>query len=625
MGFFHHSAFGWSLLALVIVAFYFVRLTRRRRSVSSMLLWERAFALRSPWQRWHRAVSLLVQLVVLVLLVLVLAEPYWLGTWRSARQLVLIVDNSAGMNATDAQPSRLARACRSALTLVDGLGHYETAAVLSSGGVVRVQSGFTNDAVALEKAIARIRPSDGDDCMQEAIELAARMTEGMRNPRIYVLSDACFPDAARWADEDNVVLMRTGDAADGPAENIGITRLAARRALHQFGQVEVFVEVTNFSDRPGSTRLTLTRGPEDLASDRVELPPNEVFRRVYSINSRKGGLVTAKLHHDDHLLADNQANLVLPPVVQVSIRVAGGSQSADERNPTRRLIDAIGQLPWAGVEQPQTASVGSSQTIHVFVDSVPKKLPLGPVLAIGPSGSCDLWNYSTTVYGDFVLPNNGASGSAAALLRDVALDEAIIEGLIQVEYLEQPDLVIRTATGDAILSAWDRPSGRIVLLHVPLRKTDLTLRSGFPVFVANAVRWLRDEWPPGIPDVSTSDVVARTASDAATVTEFTEPGGQRESVAEGQTRLGPLDEVGVWQLHSGDAGNGKLVVASNLVNSQESELRCPDDVPAPVLDHASTGGLLWPVFLVLAIVALTAEWLVLGCHDLPRASNPQHR
>src|SRR6202022_3281530 len=96
-----------------VIVFYILKIRLRRVPVSTILFWRQIFEQKKPrsiWQRLRHLVSLLVQLVLLFLLVGALAEPFRTGENLQTRRVVLVVDNSASMNATDIQPSRLLKA-----------------------------------------------------------------------------------------------------------------------------------------------------------------------------------------------------------------------------------------------------------------------------------------------------------------------------------------------------------------------------------------------------------------------------------------------------------------------------------------------------------------------------------
>jgi hypothetical protein len=71
--------------------------------VSTVIFWRQIFDEKKPrslWQRLRHLISLLVQLALLVLLVTALAEPFFSWEAQSAQRIILVLDNSASMNAT---------------------------------------------------------------------------------------------------------------------------------------------------------------------------------------------------------------------------------------------------------------------------------------------------------------------------------------------------------------------------------------------------------------------------------------------------------------------------------------------------------------------------------------------
>ena len=80
------------LIALPIIALYLRKLRWRRQRETTGMFWEQVFAehlARSRWLPWRRAASAAVQLCILALIVLALAEPQI----RPPRRIVLVVDN----------------------------------------------------------------------------------------------------------------------------------------------------------------------------------------------------------------------------------------------------------------------------------------------------------------------------------------------------------------------------------------------------------------------------------------------------------------------------------------------------------------------------------------------------
>src|SRR5271167_1205277 len=111
-------------LAVPIVVFYILKIRLRRVPVSTLLFWQQIFEekkRRSLWQRLRHLLSLLLQLAFLCLLVLALADPIFRWQQARARRIVVVIDNSSSMNASDVLPTRLDAAKALGMKLIDSM------------------------------------------------------------------------------------------------------------------------------------------------------------------------------------------------------------------------------------------------------------------------------------------------------------------------------------------------------------------------------------------------------------------------------------------------------------------------------------------------------------------------
>ncbi len=93
--------------------------------VPSTYLWEQVqkdIEVSNPWQRLKKNLLLLLQLLAAVLLVIALTRPYLPVAQDSVRHLVVVLDCSASMAASDVSPSRFDEARRVAGKMADQLG-----------------------------------------------------------------------------------------------------------------------------------------------------------------------------------------------------------------------------------------------------------------------------------------------------------------------------------------------------------------------------------------------------------------------------------------------------------------------------------------------------------------------
>src|SRR4030067_2792486 len=124
MSFLAPAAFGLALLLPVIIAMYLLKLGRTEQVIPSVYLWRRMvrdIEANAPWQRLRRNLLLLLQLLFLAALILALARPF---TWKpgaGGQALVLVLDVSASMAATDVAPNRMVAGKDQARQLVETL------------------------------------------------------------------------------------------------------------------------------------------------------------------------------------------------------------------------------------------------------------------------------------------------------------------------------------------------------------------------------------------------------------------------------------------------------------------------------------------------------------------------
>src|SRR5947208_3736459 len=140
------TALLWIGLAIPIVIFYILKIRLRRVPVSTTLFWRQIFDEKQPrsiWQHLRHLISLILQLAFLCLLVFALAEPFFRWEVLEARRVVLVVDNSASMNATDVSPTRLDKARQEAQRYVAGLRFRDEVAIVAAGTQLQVLCGLT--------------------------------------------------------------------------------------------------------------------------------------------------------------------------------------------------------------------------------------------------------------------------------------------------------------------------------------------------------------------------------------------------------------------------------------------------------------------------------------------------
>src|SRR4249920_3529544 len=145
-----------------VIAMYMLKLRRDQAVVPSTLLWSRLLTdveANAPWQRLRRSPLLLLQLLLVIALVLLAARPFLERPAGLARDIVLVMDTSASMGATDVAPDRLAAARAAA---IDALGDLPTGgrvSVIAADRSARIVVNDTSDLSRVRQALDELQPA----------------------------------------------------------------------------------------------------------------------------------------------------------------------------------------------------------------------------------------------------------------------------------------------------------------------------------------------------------------------------------------------------------------------------------------------------------------------------------
>lgn len=640
MNFATPAAFWWLALAAPIVVFYILKIRLRRVPVSTILFWRQIYEEKPPrsiWQHLRHLLSLLIQLFLLSLFVFSLTEPYFNWQTRQARKLVLVIDNSASMNATDIQPTRLAKAKQLSGQLITGLKFQDEMAIVAAGTQPQVVCGLTGHPRTLQNAVNSINPTDGPTRVNDGIALARRLIGSSANGQVIVISDGCFEGADQYLPKDTQT-ETPGEAASPSVQlalvgaktgNVGITRFQARRSLLDPVGYEILAEVVNSSEEAVECRLEMELNGEVLDVVPLKLNAGGEWSHTFEKTAADGGTLTAKITRDDALPIDNQAWAILPKrEIQPVTLVTEGNlflEKVFEANPLVKLT----------VQKPTVPLKTTSQSVTVIHRAVPAKLPAGNVLVIDPTGGCDLWQLGDKLQNPIVTKQDKDS----PLMAHVRLDNVLMPEAHKLTFIP-PDsfqVLVSALGGEPLFAALDRPEGKVAVLTVNLDEGDLPLRTVFPIMTSNTLSWFagnRGELRESLATGAVTDIKLSQSGIAAEVAQqpllLRDPHGQTRPLPEktDKVTIGPLDQCGVWGIiPAPPMENGKpkpgtdvtktppvLEIACNLANRAETDIR-----PAQVLiDKASNSPALrgaglrpiWYYLLVLAWILSAVEWVM---------------
>ena len=307
-------------IGLGVGVLYVLKLRRRVVAVPFSVLWERILRDKeatSLFSKLKRLLSLLLQLALLALLVLALGDPRAAASLVRGRTIVVLLDASASMQATDVAPNRFVAARDEVRKMIQGLGGADRMLVAQMDAMVTPLGPMSGDIAALEREIATVRPTDAPADFPRALRFAADVLRDAERPEIIVVSDGALGPASDSSGAVHLGDVRLSYVRVGKGgRNVGITQFSVRRYPLDKSRYEVMLELTNPGSQPEDVELQLLGDGALVDFTKLRLQPGERLPRFYPQLSGASRTLEAKIArldgtHDD-LPADDHAYALLP-------------------------------------------------------------------------------------------------------------------------------------------------------------------------------------------------------------------------------------------------------------------------------------------------------------------------
>src|SRR3954464_6930979 len=190
----------FGIAASLVVVFSILKLRRRAVAIPFSPLWQRILKDKeatSLFSKLKRLLSLFLQLALLALLAFALGDPRAAATLIKGRNLVVLVDASASMQATDVAPARdrLDSAKDEVKKVIRGLGGSDRMLVAQMDAAITPLGPMSGDTSELERALDSIKATDARADFPRALRFATDSLRGLSNPEIVVVSDGRLGDA----------------------------------------------------------------------------------------------------------------------------------------------------------------------------------------------------------------------------------------------------------------------------------------------------------------------------------------------------------------------------------------------------------------------------------------------
>jgi len=625
---------------------YFLKLKRQNRVVPSTLLWKRAvqdLQVNAPFQRLRHNILLLIQFLMLLAVLAALAGPVLSLHSMKTERYVLLIDNSASMNATDVEPSRLEYAKEQATVFVTSLAEGSFFSVkrqppqvmiITINDNAKVVCNFTSDKEQLLNAIEQIRPNDGGTNLGQGLTLAraycqtpdpeANNRSAEQAAKLFLFSDGGIRDMQNLKMAENEMVYH---AIGTSSDNVAITSMKARRSFENAEQVNVFAMLTNYGDSAVTTDLELSINSDLKAVKAITIPGRSVdsltkkekYGQIsidFDISSLEDGVIELRQPKKDSLPADDVAWAVISAPRGISVLlVTNGNRVLESALQACRQINLFKCTPQE-FSKMDTEMIGLRKPYDVVVldrhDG--QKVARGCYLVFGkaPEG----------------IGIETAGEDENQIIIDYRAKHPVLN-YVNMENLFVGKYYNMTLPRDAeILAEFDqspaiglvqRGDSTFILAGFDIMESNWPFEPGFVMFVYNSIAYLAEN--AGLvekTELNVAEPVILQGFQPDTEGLFSGPGYKNEKIIvteSGKLHLPIMERIGLYRLEMPDSE--PRVFAVNLLNREESDIRPQEqltvtgqDIKASEIEIKRFNLPIWPYIIAAVLLLACVEWFV---------------
>ena len=579
------ALYGLLALPLLLIP-YWIRRKPQRIIFSSLLLLTEydASARRRPWGRLRLPPAFFLQLLLLTLLILALAEPV-----LSVRptHIAIVLDNSASMQTLEDGKTRFALAQESSRSLVADLGVNGRVELYRT--VPRLEK-IRGTPFSPSEAAGAIGALEPDDLGDHAIEYDQALTEMMReqkHERVYLITD--HPVSGQG---EKIRALSVGS----PQANIALLAFQVRRASLANVQLEATVEVGNFSAKEEKIKVLLRGSGTLLQSRELVIGAGKTAEAGFS-GFTAHPYYEAEIDVRDALALDNRAFAAAPTAANLRILAV---------SPRPQALTSLGAIPGVKLDIVSPAEYERAERsgygLEIFHFATPASLPQTPALFVLPPDANDLVDLgrpvARTVVSSWRDPHPLTRYVNFSLFRPIYARP--------LKPQAAGDVIIESPQGPLVFAIERRGAHHLVLGFDPFPYLG---RGNLPmsIFTLNFLDWFFGS--TGQRGTASGEPLALGVAGQGGL--LTTPRGEKISLEPGADNFAGTYRQGVYQLRR--SGENQLF-AVNLQDANESDLRAPAPIAMKGAESGSGGVAAffsyWPYLLLASLLVLIIEWFI---------------
>ena len=585
------------LLIPIIIIMYLLKQKAVDMPIASLFLWKEMYRnveANTPWEKLKKNWLLILQIITVIVLIIALASPYIMSGSAGADHAVIVIDNSASMNAVyEEDRTRLEQAINEAEDYVRSLKTGTGISIITSNSKATLVLSNSDDKTQAISELKSIEPGYvAGDCVA-GIEMVKSMQTQWDS-----VETVCFTDTAVSMEqvEGYIVDLYV------PVNNTSVDYVG--HGMNN-GKMVVLAKVSNHGAEVVTTDATLYGDEELLQIKTVTIQAGESEVVYFEDVVFAGNALSVELSGQDAIKEDNICYDVLEENKVTKVLLMTESNLYLEK--ALLLVEGV-EITKSNDISSFSDFMAQEYDLYIFDGMAPEVLPA--------EGNMIFMNVRCDELYETVSPMGGVMVSVENHSLTEYLDELSF-GVSSVYALDKPEWAETfLRVGDTCVGFIGKKDVQtICVMGFDFHNSDLPLKMEFPILIYNIVNECTVSGLIGETVVNAGDTVTINGKLNVKLPVVTRPDGSEQELSDYRMNYTNTEELGVYvvEQHQEDA----RVERAFAVNFPASESVITNAPSAMLTEEnadavkTTVGGMLnlRNLIILLALGLLGIEWI----------------
>lgn len=584
----------WPLFFLATIPFLILLYILKEKSedlpVSSSIFWEEIYKtleVNSPFEKLKKNIMLFLQIMIILLIILALMNPFLKFFGKEYRNVIIVIDNSASMLGINEDETCINRGKAIAKEYIDSCANGTEISIITANKDAKVLVTSSENKGLVKDKIDNITKSFNPGDLKNSLKLVESMTKELENYEVLFITD----EELDIGDINGQIIYLDKNKSNISIDNIGHKR--------ENGNISIITTITNRGNEDYSGDFYLYGENDLLEAASLELKKGEEITLNFNIEDTDIDYLKGKISGNDAILEDNTFYHVMKNNDDKKILLVSNKNVFLEK-----ALSVVSNADVIKTNDITNISEKDRYNLYIFDGILGEYMPHdGNILIVNPAE-----NNLFSVLGE------QAGGEAVVVSEDIPKylqDMTFIASKIKKTDMPSWAKSLINVGNESVLFLGKHNNQKVAVVNFDFHDTDLPLKAEFPMLIDYICEELIESNIVNSNYIGGEDIKINGSSEYDELI-LTTPGGRVHTI-KNNSILRENIELGVYDIEDSNHSFNEIF-SVNFPSSEEGNIMDDtiEEIEARFNNKGSIKGMLniTPYIISLIMLLIIVEWVL---------------